>query len=187
MPSNAVFCRAVAEQGYNLVPGFVTPADQPGARDGRTTPSNTAIRRPAGFLEGNCSLPQTGREDGSALREAGGMPVTVTYMTGLAWCARPGRTWMRGCTASIGAKAGNRARIRAISVCPAFFAFLCKRRSRFDPVRAERDPRLPIRFNLLNALESGFHGHSGSGDIALHVSEHIARLVPLNDGEFSRG
>ena len=42
-------------------------------------------------------------------------------------------------------------------------------------------------FNLLNALESGFHSHSGSGHIALHVSEHIARLVPLNDGEFSRG
>jgi hypothetical protein len=52
---------------------------------------------------------------------------------------------------------------------------------------AERDPRLPIRFNLLNALESGFHGHSGSGDIALHVSEQIARLVPLINGEFSRG
>jgi len=42
-------------------------------------------------------------------------------------------------------------------------------------------------FNLLNALESGFHGHSGSDDIALHVSEQIARLVPLIDGEFSRG
>jgi hypothetical protein len=42
-------------------------------------------------------------------------------------------------------------------------------------------------FNLLNALESGFHSHSGSGDIALHVSEQIARLVPLIDGEFSRG
>jgi hypothetical protein len=42
-------------------------------------------------------------------------------------------------------------------------------------------------FNLLNALESGFHGDSGPGDIALHVSEHIARLVILNDGEFSRG
>ena len=40
------------------------------------------------------------------------------------------------------------------------------------------------RFNLLNALESGFHGHSGSDDIALHVTEQIARLVPLIDGEF---
>ena len=42
-------------------------------------------------------------------------------------------------------------------------------------------------FNLLHFLVSGFHGHPGSGDIALYVSEHIARLVPLNDGEFSRG
>jgi hypothetical protein len=46
---------------------------------------------------------------------------------------------------------------------------------------------VPLDFNLLNALESGFHGHSGSGDIALHVTEQIARLVPLIDGEFSRG
>ncbi len=29
-------------------------------------------------------------------------------------------------------------------------------------------------FNLLNFLESGFHGYSGSGDIALHVTEQIA-------------
>jgi len=42
-------------------------------------------------------------------------------------------------------------------------------------------------FNLLNALESGFHGHSGSDDFTLHVSEQIARLVVLIDGEFSRG
>ena len=42
-------------------------------------------------------------------------------------------------------------------------------------------------FNLLNALESGFHGNSGSGEIALDVTEQIARLVPLIDGEFSRG
>ena len=40
---------------------------------------------------------------------------------------------------------------------------------------------------LLDALESGVHGHSGSGDIALHVSQQIARLVILIDGEFSRG
>ena len=42
-------------------------------------------------------------------------------------------------------------------------------------------------FNSLNALESGFHGHSGSGDFALYVSEQIARLVVLIDGEFSHG
>ena len=42
MPSNAVFCRAVAVQGYNFVLGFVTFADHPGECDGRTTPSNTA-------------------------------------------------------------------------------------------------------------------------------------------------
>lgn len=29
LPSNAVFCRAVVEQGYNLGPGFVTFPDQP--------------------------------------------------------------------------------------------------------------------------------------------------------------
>jgi hypothetical protein len=50
-------------------------------------------------------------------------------------------------------------------------------------------PAEPIQsgFNLLNALESGFHGHSGSDEFALHVTEQIARLVPLIDGEFSRG
>ena len=39
---------------------------------------------------------------------------------------------------------------------------------------------------LLNALKSGFHRHSGSGYIAVHVREHIAGLVILNNGEFSR-
>jgi hypothetical protein len=42
-------------------------------------------------------------------------------------------------------------------------------------------------FNLFYFLESGFHGHSGSDDFTLHVSEQIARLVILIDGEFSRG
>src|SRR5580658_8371941 len=40
--------------------------------------------------------------------------------------------------------------------------------------------------SLLNFLESGFHGHSGSGEIALHMGEQIAVLVILIDGEFSR-
>jgi hypothetical protein len=47
LPSNAVFCRAVAERRYNLVPGFVTAADRPGERDGQTIPWNTAIRESA--------------------------------------------------------------------------------------------------------------------------------------------
>jgi hypothetical protein len=34
----------------------MTFADQPGEHNGRTIPSNTAIRRPAGFVEGNCDL-----------------------------------------------------------------------------------------------------------------------------------
>ena len=64
---------------------------------------------------------------------------------------------------------------------------ICKRESR--PIQSAPSETRDCQsgFNLLNALESGFHGHSGSGDIALHVSEHIARLVPLNNGEFSRG
>jgi hypothetical protein len=66
--------------------------------------------------------------------------------------------------------------------------------------RSDRQTQVPLRssqpsethvcqsgFNLLHALESGFHGHSGSADIALKVSEQITRLVPLIDGEFSRG
>jgi hypothetical protein len=44
LPSNAVFRRAFAEQGYNLVPGFVTTWEQPGERDGRAIPWHTTIR-----------------------------------------------------------------------------------------------------------------------------------------------
>ena len=61
-----------------------------------------------------------------------------------------------------------------------------KRRSRFDPVSASVTRDCQSRFNLFNGLESGFHGHSGSGDFALHVSEQIARLVPLLEGESSQ-
>jgi hypothetical protein len=64
---------------------------------------------------------------------------------------------------------------------------ICKRRSRFDPVSASETRDCQSGFDLLNALESGIHGHSGSSDLALHVSEQIARLVELIDGEFSRG
>ena len=219
LPSNAVecrLCRAVAEQGYNLGPGFVTFPDQPGEHDGRTIPSNTAIRRPAGFVEGNCGLPQRDVRTVQRWEKREAMcPSTVTCMTGLARCTRPGPTWMRGCAASIGAKAGNWARIRAISKSSSHAGSLAPE-VRFSPQhRLFPQPLKPFvllsllffanaghasiqsgpsetrdcqsGFNLLNALESGFHGHSGSGDIALHVSEHIARLVPLNDGEFSRG
>src|ERR1700691_1021251 len=42
-------------------------------------------------------------------------------------------------------------------------------------------------FNLLNAFESGVHGHSGSDHLALHMSEQISRLVILVNREFSRG
>jgi len=54
-----------------------------------------------------------------------------------------------------------------------------------SPPRETRDCQ--SGFYLLNFLESGVHGHSGSNDIALNVREQIAGLVPLIDGEFSRG
>ncbi len=42
-------------------------------------------------------------------------------------------------------------------------------------------------FDLLNALETGVHGHSGPDDIALDVSERVARFIVLIDGESSQG
>jgi hypothetical protein len=64
---------------------------------------------------------------------------------------------------------------------------ICKRGSRLDPVAPSETRDCQSGFNSLNALESGVHRHSGSCDIALKVSEQITRLVPLVDGEFSRG
>ena len=91
MPSFAV---PVAEQGVHF--GSRVRDRATSEHDGRTTPSNTAIRRPAGFVEGNCDLPQTDVRTVQRCERRGEMPVTVTCMTGLARCTRPGRTYDRG-------------------------------------------------------------------------------------------
>ena len=70
---------------------------------------------------------------------------------------------------------------------PIRFVSVSKRGSRFDQPAPSKTRDCQSGFSLLNFLESGFHGHPGSDDFALDVSEQVAPLVILIDGEFSRG